>query len=296
MPSLPTREGLAKLPLRAIVAYATRRARRVQPLFHNVPLDASERERHEQAIEKALSFAESWCSGRQNSGPGLFVANVAKDAANGAAFAADAAYLAANGADDANGAFAAKAAADAAKAAAFAATAAAYAANDAAYAANDANDANDADDAKAANAAACAAEAAYLAADGANDAFAAKSAADAEAAAAADYCLLLSLSKDRFYSPDDPIDPRETGPLGALWPRGAANWFARRGAGSTTSSNEPPSPADTLSLTIIVDGSVAPGLFAEFLAGLSSVYSELSDGDELVIREGLIPVLDGVCV
>jgi ElaB/YqjD/DUF883 family membrane-anchored ribosome-binding protein len=44
------------------------------------------------------------------------------------------------------------------------------------------------------------------------------------------------------------------------------------------------------SLSIVVDSDVDPELLAEFLAELSSIYSELSKGDELIVVEGKLPV------
>jgi hypothetical protein len=43
-------------------------------------------------------------------------------------------------------------------------------------------------------------------------------------------------------------------------------------------------------LSIVVDSDVEPEMLADFLAELSSVYSDLSQGDELVIVEGKMPV------
>ncbi len=45
-------------------------------------------------------------------------------------------------------------------------------------------------------------------------------------------------------------------------------------------------------VSVIVDVSVDRDLLAEFLAELASVYRELSNGDELVIRQGKIPVFE----
>jgi len=54
---LPTEEELRALPRRAIVAYAARCARRVQPLYR------SKHERHVQAVERAIALAERFAKG-----------------------------------------------------------------------------------------------------------------------------------------------------------------------------------------------------------------------------------------
>jgi hypothetical protein len=50
------------------------------------------------------------------------------------------------------------------------------------------------------------------------------------------------------------------------------------------------------SINVLVDSDVDPQTLAAFFAELSAIYSDLSDGDELVIREGKIPVAKGVLV
>lgn len=47
-------------------------------------------------------------------------------------------------------------------------------------------------------------------------------------------------------------------------------------------------------LSIVVDADIDTDFFATFLAALAECYRELSDGDDLVIREDVIPVGSGV--
>ncbi len=59
-PSLPTEDDLKKLPLLAMVAYAVRCARRVQPMLDTIPSFAT----HGAAVEQAISLAERFCVGK----------------------------------------------------------------------------------------------------------------------------------------------------------------------------------------------------------------------------------------
>src|SRR5262249_13698426 len=109
-PSLPTREDLARLPLRALVASAVRFARRVQPPY--LPrADDPQEERHTRAIDNAIRVAEAFA------GEPTRVASAA-DAATYAAAAADAATSAADATARAAAASAASAASAARAAAA----------------------------------------------------------------------------------------------------------------------------------------------------------------------------------
>jgi hypothetical protein len=126
-------DRLKALPLRAIVAFAARCARRVQPLTSSLP------EHGRDAVERAIQVAEGFACGDDLTGAAARAADVAADAwadADAADAAADAARAAANAARaaawaaDADAATAARAA-DAADAAADAARAAADAAADA---------------------------------------------------------------------------------------------------------------------------------------------------------------------
>jgi hypothetical protein len=57
---LPTREDLTKLPLRAIVAYAARSARRVQSMY----VDSRAPAKRKLHLEQAISLVEEFCLGR----------------------------------------------------------------------------------------------------------------------------------------------------------------------------------------------------------------------------------------
>ena len=74
--SVPTEDDLKKLSLLAIVAYAVRCARRVQPILDTIPSFAT----HGAAVEQAISLAERFCVGKD--------LNAAPDAAERAADAA----------------------------------------------------------------------------------------------------------------------------------------------------------------------------------------------------------------
>ena len=135
--SLPSREDLAKLPARAIVAYAVRCARRVEPRYAAA---MSDRPDLIAAVGSAIQQAERFASG-----DATVLDDAIADAADRAARAAhtaavaDAADAAARAAHAA--ARAAHAAVDAAHVTARAAHAAAFAASFAAFAAADAADA-----------------------------------------------------------------------------------------------------------------------------------------------------------
>src|SRR4051812_12816304 len=59
---MATEEELKRLPLRAIVAYAARCARRVRPLYR-LPDDVHDRERDEAAVSRAITLAEEFADG-----------------------------------------------------------------------------------------------------------------------------------------------------------------------------------------------------------------------------------------
>jgi len=188
-PSLPTEDDLKQLPLRAIVAYAMRCARRVQPLLLRAT-GLPGHERNVGAVDEATLAAERFCRGEQ-----VTAADADAHAAYADAVNARAACAAADAA--ARAAYASYAAARATRAAA----ARAAAENAAAYAVNAADAATDAT------------------ADAAADADAEATAVRAaEAAAKADYDRLLSLNLGVYPELGQPIDPTENGPLGSLWP------------------------------------------------------------------------------
>ena len=142
---VPTRDELAQLPRWAIVAFAARCARRVQPLFTQSWPDAPQH--HVIAVENAIALSEKRASsGKSNSlvvpgviivsGGGVYAAAraaytayAASTAATAAARAADAAAYAARAADAADAADAAARAADAVRAADAATKAARHAVN-----------------------------------------------------------------------------------------------------------------------------------------------------------------------
>lgn len=189
-PKLPTEDDLKKLPLGAIVAYAVRCARRVQPLY-GCAAHVAELPKHEASIEGTISLAEKFCLNHE-----------VKDAAYGTA------YPAMDAADSAAAKAAAKAAAAAARAAGYAFHLPKNAVYDQPlYAGRVATEA--VDGAKAA------ARAAGHAAGGAG-AFA--------AAAQADFDRLLQLKSGSYPKLGQPIDPTENGPLGPLWPAGEPDW------------------------------------------------------------------------
>jgi hypothetical protein len=72
-PGLPSKKELEKLPTRAVVAYAVRNARRVQPLFQK----ASEIENHKKQtrlIHKAITLSQRWVNGENISSEDLAIA------------------------------------------------------------------------------------------------------------------------------------------------------------------------------------------------------------------------------
>ena len=86
-PKRPTHHDLARLPQRAIVAYAVRCARRLQPLFATTGIPDDNL--HAQAVEEAIDIAERFCRGE--AGRVADVCMAAKAAAKAASRVADAA-------------------------------------------------------------------------------------------------------------------------------------------------------------------------------------------------------------
>jgi len=218
------RERLARLPRRAVVAFAARCARRVQPVTHVLPqLDRD-------VIDRAIAVAEAFANG---DAVVAGAARAAEDALYGAAKAG-------TEAGDWAAAWAARAAAWAAKAAAGDAGAAAgAAAGDAAWAA-----------AWAARAAvkptdldAWYGSTAERLEEAAFDASVSGEAA-AWAAAASDLERLIALKRGEPDTPGAPIDPSESGPLGPLWPQGMPEWYTEAATGTVTPHEEPSGDAD----------------------------------------------------
>ena len=179
----PSENEMGQLPLRALVAFAVRCARRVQPLF-TLPDDHPEKQKHIAAVERASRTAEAFARG---------IPEADRDVAWAAARAAWAASMTSEAAGlPPNAAWAAAAASDAAHAAFHSSAAAPVAAAQAAWDA---------------------------AVDSVRTAEAAARAYNAWPAAAArsDYDRLRELGLGCFPDLGEPIDPSVTGPLGPLW-------------------------------------------------------------------------------
>ncbi len=189
MADLPTEDDLKQLPLRAIVAYAARSARRVQPLYR-LPGDEKDRLKHNAAIEIAVMFAERFCT---------------TDPMN--VFHCSDAFDAARAADDAGDA-------DADADVAHSAADSAYGAADATVAASSSNGGYHFDG--------------YSAADAASDAarFARSCGGNAVGLAViSDYEKLREMNSGKFPDMGILIDPTESGPLGPFWPDGPPDWY-----------------------------------------------------------------------
>ena len=177
---LPSQDELKTLPLGAIVAYAARCARRVQPQYRSAAT-GDESAKHAAAVEAAISLAEHYCQSQQVSVPAYDAAYAARDAAAG------------------------ELARDAARAASGAVRAAAYAFDIPKSAVYDHP--------------IYASHVATEAADGAQAAArAAADPAAAVAAARADFDRLGELQLGAYPAPGTPLDPSENGPLGRFWP------------------------------------------------------------------------------
>ena len=230
---LPTPDELAKLPRRAVVAFAARCARRAQPLFAAewaAPRDFLE------AIDRAIGLAESFAAAAK---PAY---DAAKAAANAAADAADvAANVAANVVADAApkpAYFAAIAGANAAAAAAaakFADVAAnvANAAANVAYAAANADTVTD-----------VASAAAHAAAVYANSAYAADTVDVATSGVLRDFVRLRAAAQtENWTNNDTPVPPEFFGPM---WPDGEPEGWPK-----STQSESTPQQIDEVSPPLI---------------------------------------------
>lgn len=264
---IPSEKELTRLPLLAMVAFAARCARRVQPLFQDSWTGAPPN--HDKAMESAISYAEGIAARKK----------ILDIAAHTVAFTVLEAA-------EANASVNAPVVAKAVEAADHALRAAGYVANRAAH---------DLDKVRSAVAWA-AATAADIAAKAAEVTIAART-TEAVAYAAAihpirrDYNFLLGAARKGNWGDSTPVPPEFFGPL---WPEGEPKgWPSKKaiiGAGGIAWGGEckvvfPDPPL----LTILVDSDVDKELFAEFLAELASLYSELSGGDELIIRDGKTP-------
>jgi len=212
-------ERLAQLPRRAVVAFAARCTRRVQPLTHFIP------QQDRDAIDRAIASAEAFAKG------------TAADWAAHRAAAADARAAAVA---------VVAAAADAARATAADATRAAAVAD---AVADDAAWADAVADARAADAA-TADDDAWAAADAraavawATDAAARAARAATRAATSRDLERLIALNLGQPGTLGAPIDPSEAGPLGPLWPQGVPEWYTEAATGTGTPHEEPAGDTD----------------------------------------------------
>jgi hypothetical protein len=192
-PSEITKEELQTLPRWAIVAFAARCARRVQPLFTHSWKEAPMS--YVDAVDRAISMAEAAAKGRAARG---------YDCDYDCDYAADAARVAE--ATDLDF----------------------YAARVAAAAAAFAADVDDADATRAAAAAdaaalATAVAAAAATADAARATAVTAALSAAAAAARADYAMLQTLARDNQWTNESPVDVALLGPL---WPEGAKPQWA----------------------------------------------------------------------
>jgi hypothetical protein len=92
--AFPSLGELTQLPLRALVAYAARCARRVQPFF-TLPDDHPEKQRHSEAVERAVRTAEEVARGTlviDHPGVCVAVAAMAVYATSGVSAASQAAW------------------------------------------------------------------------------------------------------------------------------------------------------------------------------------------------------------
>ena len=228
---LPDWEELRRLPLRAIVAYAVRYARRVQPLWQSC---RTLYESQVQAVERGLEDIECFCRAEPLPRADFAAADraareMADEAADGVRFAAKAAALALRSVGHAievsnqaatasdTGATVVTNIRDAFEATEIdQETAKALEAVLAARRASQVDEAPwDADEV--AHLAQQTAEAAWAAA-GSDDAF-----HDAD-----DHQRLLCVALGKFPELGKPIDPGEYGPLGKLWSGPAPHWFIRQ--------------------------------------------------------------------
>lgn len=244
-----TADDLKRLPLRAIVAFAARCARRVQPLDRGA---ATTR------LEFAIDFAERFAKDEEirwhdavDAGREAAVSE-AEHVADAAANAADAASRVAKISDN---------------------IANADCAPNNLYIARDAS-------------ARAVVTAAYSAAALAADAAASVSplAADVSSSAAnRDYKRLMELEPGNFPALGRPIDPTETGPLGPLWPNGEPEWYVHaKYSGITFTTNYDhllnsvllAESADNRRIAVYVDPGDAPQeLITDFYLALSAYYA-----------------------
>lgn len=188
---LPTREDLRKLSLRAVVAFAARCGRRVQPLYQ-LASDLPDALEYTTSVGHALSLAEDVARGKTQDDPNVFIAVIVK------AKAAIAPYT------FVDSQIVADVAAEAAKAAFAVST-------------------NDGD-----NGRKFAYEAAFISVNAASDADNGDDAmSEVAAAARADFQRLIEIERGSESKLGNQIDMSDDGPLGSLWPNGEPKWYER---------------------------------------------------------------------
>jgi hypothetical protein len=270
-----TNEDLQKLPLRAIVAFAARCARRVQPIYQSraTPNDRTRLDFEVETIERyardesdtnhvALvnSLTTSYTSSHSPTDPRSV--RFLRAATNAAASAASAAY-----------AHAAAVVPNSAAAAAYASDAAAAARSAADVYGRDSSDAAD---------------------TGAFD----------------DFRELIGSKLGRPGEAGQPIDPSESGPLGPLWPKGEPEWFAQARAAANETAPEDTEAAEFKlegdPVAELLNSKPAPQIFAYFdgsgftqkeialcLSYLSECYRDLGGSGLKLVGAGQTLVPDG---
>ncbi|MGD0042206.1 MAG: S8 family serine peptidase, partial [Isosphaeraceae bacterium] len=204
--SIPNEEDLKRLPLRAIVAFAARCARRVRPLYR-IPDSSPDREVHERSIDHAIEITESVARG--------------VDLTREAEVDQDITRPAINPSDENLASEAVRAAAAEIQLAGEAAAKAMHAAIGATAIARSPDVSTlFIADAVAGNAAAAAKFASKVVAGVSHNAQ-----QDYESRATSDYEILLERRLGEFPNLGQPINPSESGPLGPLWPDREPKWF-----------------------------------------------------------------------
>jgi hypothetical protein len=231
-PQLPRETDLKRLPLRAIVAYAVRCARRVLPLYTQLR-DAPDYERYIGVISRVLTTAEEFCA----SEPLSRMRDRIDSAAAESCQAVDAAeeyehvmHVAWSKAGDAESSrigcakyVRATAALDVVLAVDAVAEAVTRVYESFVASRKDTENATNAVASAAANAACGAEYAASCIADASEDPDA--GASNLVAASRSDYESLAALNLGSYPNLGATIDPRETGPLGPLWRDGLPSWL-----------------------------------------------------------------------
>ena len=192
---LPTLEELETLSPTAVLALAVRCGRRVQPLYQ-IP-DGPNSTQHKNAVERALALAEAVAGGSIEPDPSVFISAIARAKAAICPNMYTQNIVADVAAEAAQAAFAAATYSVATEASASALAARAKA-RTSAY------------------------EAAFISVNAASDADDRNASAAVGAAATADFKRLKVHEAEKGLGP---INTRNNGPLGPLWPQGTPSWF-----------------------------------------------------------------------